>query len=51
MAIYERFFIAWNKSFRQIELESNNVILIDIISNGYAVDNSLSDVQLIYSLL
>ncbi|MBA0572606.1 hypothetical protein Golob_002934, partial [Gossypium lobatum] len=38
-AIYEGFSIAWKEGFRHIELESNNTILIDIISNSYAWDD------------
>lgn len=49
--IYKKFSITWKESFRQIEVESDNVILIDIINNHYAMDNNLSEVRLIHSLL
>lgn len=49
-AIYERFFLAWQKSFCKVVIESDNALLVNLIRNGYANDSNISEVQLIYDL-
>ncbi|MBA0721414.1 hypothetical protein Golax_008959, partial [Gossypium laxum] len=39
--------LAWAQGFRQVELESDNAWLIDIIQNGLAVGNNCSKIRLI----
>ncbi|MFQ6640405.1 hypothetical protein Gotur_016121 [Gossypium turneri] len=39
--------LAWAQGFRQVELESDNAWLIDVIQNGLAVDNNCSEIRLI----
>ncbi|MFQ6667668.1 hypothetical protein Gotur_033607, partial [Gossypium turneri] len=49
-AIYERLNLAWKKGFHKVVTESDNALLIDIIGNGYATDNNLSELRLIHDL-
>ncbi|MBA0842554.1 hypothetical protein Goarm_002374, partial [Gossypium armourianum] len=39
------------EGFVQIKVESDNIILIDVVSNEYAIDNNLSKVRLIHTML
>ncbi|MBA0827213.1 hypothetical protein Goarm_012006 [Gossypium armourianum] len=43
--------LAWHEGFRQIKVASDNVILIDVVSNGYALGNNLLEVQLIHTMI
>lgn len=49
-AFYKGMIMASNEGFDKIEVESNNTIMIDIISNSYAIDNNFSEVRLIYTM-
>ncbi|MBA0572427.1 hypothetical protein Golob_002769, partial [Gossypium lobatum] len=40
----------FTEGFVQIKVESDNIILIDVISNEYVVDNNLSEVRLIHTM-
>ncbi|MBA0669563.1 hypothetical protein Goklo_029001, partial [Gossypium klotzschianum] len=42
-AINEGLTLAWKKGFRKVVIKRDNVLLIDIIGNGYVVDNNLPD--------
>ncbi|MBA0814919.1 hypothetical protein Gohar_020715 [Gossypium harknessii] len=50
-ALYDGLIVAWQEGFVQIKVESDNIILIDVVSNEYAVDNNLSKVRLIHTML
>ncbi|MBA0679497.1 hypothetical protein Goari_011261 [Gossypium aridum] len=50
-ALYERLVAAWHEGFLPIEVESDNAILINVVSNGYVVDSNLSEIQLIYAMI
>ncbi|MBA0754345.1 hypothetical protein Gogos_022259, partial [Gossypium gossypioides] len=47
-ALYEGLVVAWHEGFRQIEVESDNAILIDVVSNRYVVGSNLSEVRLVH---
>ncbi|MBA0804540.1 hypothetical protein Gohar_004120, partial [Gossypium harknessii] len=50
-ALYEGLVVAWHERFRQIEVESDNPILIDVVSNGYTVDSNLSEIRFIHIMI
>lgn len=50
-ALYEGLHVAWQKGFRQVEIESDNALLIKVTNNGNAVDNNLSKIRLIHSMM
>ncbi|MBA0661421.1 hypothetical protein Goklo_005716 [Gossypium klotzschianum] len=50
-ALYEGLVVAWHEGFRQIEVESDNAILIDVVSNRYVVGSNLSEVRLVHTMI
>ncbi|MFQ6628047.1 hypothetical protein Gotur_008073 [Gossypium turneri] len=40
--------LAWAQGFRQVELESDNALLIDVTQNGLATGNNYSEIRLIH---
>ncbi|KAK5836939.1 hypothetical protein PVK06_012745 [Gossypium arboreum] len=50
-ALYEGLVVAWQEGLQQIKVESTKAILIDVVSNKYAVDNNLSKVRLTHIML
>ncbi|KAH1072515.1 hypothetical protein J1N35_024843 [Gossypium stocksii] len=50
-ALYEGLVVTWHERFQQIEVESDNSILIDVVSNGYAVDSKPSEIRLIHTMI
>ncbi|MBA0645232.1 hypothetical protein Goklo_013354, partial [Gossypium klotzschianum] len=47
-AILEGLKLAWMRGFRQVEVESDNALLIDSIRNGFAANSNTVEVQLIH---
>ncbi|MBA0556452.1 hypothetical protein Golob_026552, partial [Gossypium lobatum] len=47
-AINEGLTLAWKKGFHKVVIKRDNALLIDIIGNGYVVDNNLPELNLIY---
>ncbi|KAK5772432.1 hypothetical protein PVK06_048721 [Gossypium arboreum] len=45
--ILEDLKLAWMRGFRQVEVESNNTMLIDTIRNDFATNGNTIEVQLI----
>ncbi|MBA0803696.1 hypothetical protein Gohar_013882, partial [Gossypium harknessii] len=41
--------IAWVRGFRQVEVESDNALLVDILRNGLAGTNSIVEVRMIHT--
>lgn len=50
-AIYEGLNIAWDKGFRQVELECDNAFLVETLVAGEAESNKLVQLRLISCLL
>lgn len=48
--MYEGLIFAWSRGFHQIEVESDNSGLIELICNGYAADNKLSVLCSVHAL-
>ncbi|KAK5833114.1 hypothetical protein PVK06_016926 [Gossypium arboreum] len=47
-AMLEGLKLAWAQGFRQVELESDNALLIDVIQNGLVAGNNCSEIRLIH---
>ncbi|MBA0708698.1 hypothetical protein Golax_023794 [Gossypium laxum] len=47
-AILEGLKLAWMRGFRQVEVESNNALLIDTIRNNFAANSNTIEVRLIH---
>ncbi|MBA0682342.1 hypothetical protein Goari_024069, partial [Gossypium aridum] len=50
-AIFKGLNLAWDKGFRQLELECDNALLVETILVGGAADSNLTELRLIYRLL
>ncbi|MBA0654228.1 hypothetical protein Goklo_021286 [Gossypium klotzschianum] len=48
-AMLEGLKIAWVRSFRQVEVESDNALLVDILRNGLTGTNSVVEVRMIHT--
>ncbi|MBA0770754.1 hypothetical protein Gotri_019352 [Gossypium trilobum] len=48
-AMLEGLKIAWVRGFRQVEVESDNALLVDILRNGLAGTNSVVEVRMIHT--
>ncbi|KAK5795439.1 hypothetical protein PVK06_036705 [Gossypium arboreum] len=40
--------LAWNRDFRQVELECDIVLLVDVLRNGLAAISSIAEIRLIH---
>lgn len=50
-AMLEGLHLAWAKRVKKIEVESNNVLLIELLQSGGKIYNSLVEVQPIHQIL
>ncbi|MBA0816957.1 hypothetical protein Gohar_001563, partial [Gossypium harknessii] len=41
--------IAWARDFHQVEVESDNALLVDILRNGLAGTNNVAEVRMIHT--
>lgn len=39
--------LAWQEGYKQVEVNCDNVLLIDIICNGFATDSNIREVRII----
>ncbi|MBA0742224.1 hypothetical protein Gogos_015302, partial [Gossypium gossypioides] len=47
-AILEGLKLSWKRGFRQVEVESDNALLIDTIRNDFAENNNTVEIRLIH---
>ncbi|KAG8501357.1 hypothetical protein CXB51_003529 [Gossypium anomalum] len=47
-AILEGLKLTWMRDFKQVEVESDNALLIDIIRNGFVANNNTMEVRLVH---
>ncbi|MFQ6643415.1 hypothetical protein Gotur_018017, partial [Gossypium turneri] len=47
-AILEGFQLAWEKGFRRVEVESDNVMLIKSLQGGLATVNNVKEIRMIH---
>ncbi|KAK5845814.1 hypothetical protein PVK06_002043 [Gossypium arboreum] len=50
-SVLEELRIAWDKGFRQIELECDNVVLVESLLAGSAASSKIVELQLIYEMM
>ncbi|MBA0712875.1 hypothetical protein Golax_011947 [Gossypium laxum] len=50
-AILESLKIAWDSEFRQVEVECDNVLVVETILAGGAVNSRMSELRIIHQLL
>ncbi|MBA0858225.1 hypothetical protein Goshw_023115 [Gossypium schwendimanii] len=50
-AILEGLKIAWDSEFRQVEVECDNVLVVETILAGGAVNSRMSELRIIHQLL
>ncbi|MBA0844775.1 hypothetical protein Goarm_022820, partial [Gossypium armourianum] len=47
-AVLEGFQLAWEKGFRRVEVESDNVMLIKSLQSGLATVNNVKEIRMIH---
>lgn len=47
-ALLEGLKLAWAKGYRQVEIKSDNAILISVVQNGIVMSNIYNEVRLIH---
>ncbi|KAK5825589.1 hypothetical protein PVK06_020445 [Gossypium arboreum] len=50
-AMLEGLFLAWDKGFRKVEVESDNALLVELLLSGGGASSSLIELQLLHRVL